>query len=219
MATQNTDSVLEHSGKPSRSTHRRSRSSRSSTRKVAVLRVALAAMVAVTFLLGLVGLVYLQRLSNENDRLFFDVRKQEKELTEANVLIKELMAERESLVQGRIPGLQEIAYDETFELGDTYVRNIIFTLTRTNGKNKFEYKAVLENQTTDVITPKVYIRLYDELGTQVGTAYIGGDEQSIPFNLSDSGEEVLKPEEIRSYSDDLNVVDGAQPKYFAVAAH
>lgn len=198
----------------------RSRSTRSSTRKVALLQVALVLVIAVAFLGGLAGIMYIQKLSRENDQLFFTVRKAEKEITEAQVLIKELMSERDSLVEGRIPGLKEISYDETFEVGAGYVRNIIFTLTRAKGKDTYEYKLVLANQTQDVIKPRVYVRFYDELGTQVGGADVGASASNDSYNSEpiDPDQEVLKPDEIRSYSDNLDVVEGAVPRYFTVIA-
>lgn len=227
VATHKTDSPLResvaHSDTTVRSSRRRSRShsSRSNSRKVLLLQVALVVTIAVAFVGGSAGLMYIQKLSRENDQLFFTARKQQKELTESEVVIKELMSERDSLVEGRIPGLKEIAYDETFEVDAGYVRNIIFTLTRAKGKNTYEYKLVLANQTLDVIKPRVYVRFYDELGTQVGGADIGATPSTDSYNPEpiDPDQDVLKPDEIRSYSDKLDVVEGAVPRYFTVIAH
>jgi len=198
----------------------RSRSSRSSTRKVALLQAALVVIIAVAFLGGLAGLMYIQKLARENDKLFFTARKQQKEITEAQALINELMSDRDSLVEGRIPGLKEIAYDETFEVDAGYVRNIIFTLTRAKGKNTYEYKLVLANKTQDIIKPRVYVRFYDELGTQVGGAEVGAPQSTSSYSseLVEPDQNLLKPDEIRSYSDNIDVVEGAVPRYFTVIA-
>lgn len=221
MSTQNADRLPRQSidiDKSVGASRRHARSSRSNTRKIALLRVALAVTIALAFVAGLAGMVYTQGLSRENDKLYFTVRKQEKELSEAKVLIEELTSMRDSLVEGRIPGLREVAYDKTFEFDTGYVRNIIFTLTRVNGKTKYEFKAVLANQTTDFIQPRVQLRLYDALGTQVGGADIGAVLSTDTFNPTEANKDLLRPDEIRSYSGNIDLSGEAILKYFAVVA-
>lgn len=223
-ATQNVNKPvresISHSIGEEHSPRRRSRSrkSRTSARKLVLLQVALVVTIGVAFLAALAGVMHSQKLSRENSQLYLVARKQQKEITEAQALIKELTSERDALVEGRIPGLKAVVYDETLEIGTGYVRNIIFTLTRANGKDTYEYKLVAENQTLEEIKPRVFIRFYDDVGTQVGGAEIGAPLASDSYNSDplDPDYSLLKPDEIRSYSDQLDVIGGGVPKYFTL---
>ena len=63
--------------------------------------------------------------------MLLDLRKQEALSSSLSEELETTRSERDILVQKRIPGLIPIVYDETINVDNTYVRNIIFTLAKT----------------------------------------------------------------------------------------
>jgi len=150
------------------------------------------------------------RNSSGHSQAILDLRKQEvlaKNLTAELATIKN---ERDILVQGRIPGLIPLTYDEAINIDNEYVRNIIFTLAKIGKKNIYEYRLVLHNNTLSIARPKARIILFSDIGMQVGMAQI---EQSDTATDADA-RATLDPGEVRSYTAAIDLIRNEEPSYF-----
>lgn len=189
------------------------RSSRSSYRYASTVRGyrLLLAGISIVFLVILIfSWLQVASKSSERHQAMLDLRKQEvlvKNLTEE---LGTIQNERDILVQERIPGLIPLTYDETINIDNEYVRNIIFTLAKTGKKNIYEYRLVLHNNTLSIARPKARIILFSDIGIQVGMAQI---EQSDASTETDAGT-ALDPGEVRSYTAAIDLVRDEEPSYF-----
>lgn len=189
------------------------RSSRSSYRYASTVRGyrLLLAGISIVFLVILIfSWLQVARKSSEQHQAMLDLRKQEvlvKNLTEE---LGTIQNERDILVQERIPGLIPLTYDETINIDNEYVRNIIFTLAKTGKKNIYEYRLVLHNNTLSIARPKARIILFSDIGIQVGMAQI---EQSDASTETDA-RTALDPGEVRSYTAAIDLVRDEEPSYF-----
>lgn len=125
--------------------------------------------------------------------------------------ISTLQEEKASLVQSRIPDLNPLAFDSIVPIGRRYLKNISFTRTGTENEKVFEYRAVLQNDGQQNITPDVSILLFDSLGVQVGMTQLAKDDI-----LSDAKYEGLLPGESRSYASQIKLTRERDPEYFHV---
>jgi hypothetical protein len=190
--------------------HRRSRSSYRYANTVKRYRLLLAG-ISILFLVILI-FSWLQDASksSEHRQAILDLRKQEvlaKNLTEELGTIKN---ERDILVQGRIPGLIPMTYDEAINIDNEYVRNIIFTLAKTGKKNIYEYRLVLHNNTLSIARPKARIILFSDIGIQIGMAQV----EQIDATTETGARTVLDPGEVRSYTAAIDLVLNEEPSYF-----
>lgn len=189
------------------------RPSRSSYRYASTVRGyrLLLAGISILFLVILIfSWLQVARKSSERHQAMLDLRKQEvlvKNLTEE---LGTIQNERDILVQERIPGLIPLTYDETINIDNEYVRNIIFTLAKTGKKNIYEYRLVLHNNTLSIARPKARIILFSDIGIQVGMAQI---EQSDASTETDA-RTALDPGEVRSYTAAIDLVRDEEPSYF-----
>lgn len=189
------------------------RSSRSSYRYASTVRGyrLLLAGISIVFLVILIfSWLQVASKSSERHQAMLDLRKQEvlvKNLTEE---LGTIQNERDILVQERIPGLIPLTYDETINIDNEYVRNIIFTLAKTGKKNIYEYRLVLHNNTLSIARPKARIILFSDIGIQVGMAQI---EQSDASTETDA-RTALDPGEVRSYTAAIDLVRDEEPSYF-----
>jgi len=193
-------------GKPAR----RSRSSYRYESKIRHFRVLLAG-VSILFLVILIFTwLHFSRESSDHHQALLDLRKQE-------VLSENLARELETvknelnvLVQERIPGLTPLTYDETINIDNEYVRNILFTLAKSGKKNIYEYRLVLHNNTLAVARLKAEIMLFNDVGVQIGMAQI---TQTDATNDTDT-RAALDPGEVRSYTAVIGLIRDEEPSYF-----
>jgi hypothetical protein len=125
--------------------------------------------------------------------------------------VSSLQEEKASLIQSRIPDLNPLAYDSILPISLRYFKNIIFTRTGTENAKIFEYRAVLQNDGQQSITPDVSIILFDSLGVQVGMTRLAKDHVT-----SDVKHNGLKPGESRVYSSQIKLSRASDPEYFLV---
>ena len=137
------------------------------------------------------------------------MRVQEKTLNTLNSELDTLKDERDALVQGRIPGLLPLTYDETISTDDEAVRNIIFTEVKNHTKRTYEYRLVMHNNTLSPIHPMVEIMLFNEIGIQVGLARVEHGNAS-----TGTGSPALEPGEVRSYTASIDLIRNETPRYF-----
>jgi len=149
------------------------------------------------------------RQSSEHSMAALELRKQE---VLAQKLAKELEIvsnERDILVQERIPGLTPLTYDNTINVENEYVRNIIFTLAKSGKKNIYEYRLVLQNNTLSIARPKAEILLFNDVGVQIGRALVERNHAT-----QTDARATLDPGEVRSYTAAINLIRNEEPSYF-----
>ncbi len=144
--------------------------------------------------------------------MLLEFRKQE---IAVKVITSELETARsalDTLVQGRIPALLPLKYDEAITVDEEYIRNIIFTLVKNGKKRNYEYRLVMHNDSLSVIRPVVEILLFNDIGIQIGVA-------KVKYMDAASGTErsVLDPGEVRSYTSSIDLLRDEEPSYFLLA--
>ena len=124
--------------------------------------------------------------------------------------IKLLQVDNDTLVQGRIPGLVPLKFDEPYKLNDT-LKNIIFTRTEHSDQVSFEYLAVLQNITNDVIRPASLLLFFDNTGVEIGRSNI-----AISQSFGDRTEMIaLQPGESHSFSGNIELSNkSVEPSFF-----
>ncbi len=136
------------------------------------------------------------------------------ELRAAHEELAEATATIDGLVQGRIPNLHPVAFDEVMPMGESYVRNVAFTLLREGDALTYEYKLVLQNETDIMVHPSVELLMFDRLGVQMGRASVGSLEEGDAAVDA----QTLYPGEVRSYAGPLDVTRNVEPAYFLLEA-
>lgn len=189
----------------------RSRRRHRSELKIKLLQIALGSLIFLFSLIILLMWLYTSKLSAENDQISAEFYKQARQLTATTEALEKLQGEMKTLLQGRLPHLVPLEYDKAIPITHKYLRNIIFTLIKAQGRVATEYRVVLQNDTLSVIHPEVKILLFDHVGIQIGSAEI------ISTALT-ADEAVLDPGEVRSYSGSIELFQEGDPHYFLVTA-
>ncbi len=136
--------------------------------------------------------------------------KQERELANLRPTVTRLENEVAELVQGRLPGLYPLVFDQVIAVEKQYVRNIIFTLIGKQADRRYEYKLTLKNNSLTAVHPIVRILFFDQLGIQVASSVIGVDETGDPTL------DVLERGEVRSYTKTIDLSEDQKALYFLV---
>jgi hypothetical protein len=127
--------------------------------------------------------------------------------------LETLRSERDALVQGRIPHLLPLRFDEAIPIDTGYIRNVIFTLVKNGSNTVYEYRLVLSNDSLSIVSPKVEIFLFNELGIQIGNALVEPGDATTHIKRA-----TLEPGEVRSYSAGIDMLREGKPVYFLIAA-
>ena len=196
---------------PTVSRSRRSRHRRSRETRGRLLKAAAMAGVAVIALVIMVMSIGLSSLSAENARLVTENNRKARELAQTRAELVTVTEQRDTLVTGRIPRLHPLQFDQAINLRQDYVRNVIFTLTRSSEGDTHEYRMVLHNDSLSVIQPKVKVVLFDAVGIQIGMAALNRATASAEKDRAS-----LDPGEVRSYSGTIRVHGPEKPEYFLV---
>jgi hypothetical protein len=151
--------------------------------------------------------------STRHDQSILKLRKLEASLQGVTVELDRVRSERDELVQGRIPNLAPLVFDEAIAIDDNNIRNVIFTLVKNGNNSIYEYRLVLNNNGLSVIRPKIEIFLFNDLGIQIGNAQV----ESINAT-TDIDRMTLEPGEVRSYSDMIKMLRQGVPRYFLIHA-
>lgn len=168
--------------------------------------IVIASLLAV----GMLSYTAFKRVSDENRDLQFKLSESERQNKVLLDEMKLIQVENDSLVQGRIPGLTPIKFDEPFKLNET-LKSIIFTRTEHNGQVSYEYLAVVQNLTNDVIRPASLLLLFDKSGVEIGRSYI-----AISKTFGDRSELIaLQPGESHSFSGNIDLSNKSiKPAFF-----
>jgi cell division protein FtsB len=169
-------------------------------------------LIVIALLTGLLLTVAsLKRVSNQNLQEKNEYSQQEQRNESLMTGIQALRVENDNLVQGRIPGLIPLKFNDPLKLDKKTYKSIVFTKTEYNSRTTYEYLAVIQNNTADVIRPSSRLLFFDKLGVQLGEAKIaiaekfGGESQLIS----------LQPGESRSFSGKVLMTSSkSKPKYF-----
>lgn len=191
---------------------RRVRLSRSRYRSETRLRRYRYLLVGLSILFTLVYIFTLFHFAGKSaaqQQAIIDLRKHEASLSNLTRELETVKTERDALVQGRIPNLLPLTYDEAITIGEEYVRNIIFTLVKNGKKKIYEYRLVLHNDSLVVVRPKVEIFLFNDIGIQIGVAQVTASDATTNVDRIE-----LDPGEVRSYSATIDMIRDEEPSYF-----
>ncbi len=155
--------------------------------------------------------MYIERIKAEKETIYIEALRLERKLSEVVAELESVTKDRDELVNARIPGLELLTYDESIQIGNLYVRNVIFTLAMKNNTPSYEYRVVFSNDTLSTVIPNLQIVLFDEMGIQLGEARVPAD--------STNGAEVsftLDPAEVRTHSGAIEFFSAGTPRYFSL---
>lgn len=178
-------------------------------RKAQRLQLALIIVLSLTVVGILSAGLYVDSISDEGEILEKEVSRLDRELTTATTALERITSDRDMLVSDRIPGLSLVRYDETLQIGDQYVRNIVFTLAKKDDKPSYEYRVVFSNDGLSTVIPDLHIILFSEVGIQLGDAQVPSDDLS-----EDDLIFTLEPGEVRTHSGTIEYASSESPKYF-----
>jgi hypothetical protein len=198
-----------HNNSDSRSRSRRSGSFYRLEARVKLFKYLLVGITIVFFLSGVFSWAQIKNKEREYDQLMFLFRKQKRDIYDVTSKLQTVSNELDELVNGRIPGLMPLKYDEIITVDKSYIRNIIFTLLK-DGKNRnYEYRIIMQNETLSSIRPIVEILFFNDVGIQIGMTQVGNMDPSVGTEHS-----LLDPGEVRSYTSSINLIRDEEPRYF-----
>ncbi len=171
----------------------------------------IAALIFLVLICGItLSVASLKHFSSENRTL-------ESDLNQANLQIEALVTdtqslrlENDNLVQGRIPGLIPIKFDDPHKIENQMLKSVVFTKTKHNGQTRYEYLAVVANNTEDVIRPASLLIFFNKLGVEVGKGRI-----AIALDFDNQVKMIaLQPGESHSFTGAIDLISDDEPKYF-----
>lgn len=138
-----------------------------------------------------------------------------REASELQARLQKVQEDLDTLVRGRLPGVEPLHFDRVIPIEKGYVRNLLFTEIRRGGERRYEYKIVIENRSDALLTPNVRLSLFDRVGVQLGIAEIAST-----YSITKADLVTLSPREVRSFTAEieLNRPD-AEPRYYELAVN
>ncbi len=188
---------------------RRSRARYHSETRLSRYRFMLIGISVLFTLIYIFTWFYISGKSSELQQSTMQVRKLEATLEDVSGELETVRRERDALVQGRIPNLLPLTYDEAIAIGNEYVRNVIFTLVKSGKKKIYEYRLVVHNDSLGIVRPKVEIFLFNDIGIQIGVAQVTSSDATTDVDRVE-----LDPGEVRSYSATIDMIRDEEPSYF-----
>jgi hypothetical protein len=182
-------------------------------RTIRYQRIALAGLLGVIALIVLVAVGIRDRAGNKVRNVEHELNQKDIEIVKLRAAVEEQQASIESFVSGRLPGLTKLKLDWVFEVDHPYVRNIIFANVRTDKSNAYEFRIVLENNSSSIgiSTPVINVILFDQLGLETDRRKLGYGTGTNMIAI-----EPLRQGDVRSYVDSFIVRGDAKPAYFLV---
>jgi len=163
------------------------------------LAITLIALITVTTFFSL----QVMQLNKLNDSLNAELDEKKMELSNIKPKLEQVQQELQQIVKGRIPQLREMQADKVIPVDRGYLKNIVFTVTKSNQQKQYEYKLVLENTSNTKIYPNARVVLFNRLGIQIGMDEINEKKE-------------LSPGESRSHSASFSLSVDDEPRYFIV---
>ena len=195
-----------------RSHRRRSKSSRQLAkvnRTSRNLKIALTTVIMILTTVVVIGKQVQNRLEEKNQQLQRTLEKQQISLMKAKELNKKLLADMNTMVESRLPGLQPMEFDTVILISKRYVKNLIFVVSKDSRKTSYEYRLVFFNANSTPVVPRTKLRLFNDRGIEIGNADV-----TVSAEASDGLGRALAPGEIRSYNGSITVSGDAPPRYF-----
>ncbi len=140
------------------------------------------------------------QMRSELARAQSDLRDAEDAVARLQTLVDEQQQAMRDLADGRIPGLQPLAFDELIRVNDQYVFSMMFIESGVGTNRRVEYHATLKNGTEELIRPEATLYLFNSVGLQVGESQILG-RQGVNAR-------VLQPGETRTASAEIEIPPG-----------
>jgi hypothetical protein len=203
-------------GRKRATTSRRQRHSRSSYRyraKIRKYQYLIAAILILFLLTYIFTWFWISGEKARHEQTTLQIRKLESRLQTVTAELDKVRSERDIMVEGRIPNLSPLKFDEALDISEDFIRNVIFTLVKNGNKKVYEYRLVLSNDGLSVIRPEIEIFLFNELGIQIGNAKVQAANATTNVDRS-----TLEPGEVRSYSDTIDMLRQGEPGYFLITA-
>ena len=196
---------------PPRQSRHRGRHTRLWSRRSKFLLAIVVMMILLDFFTALLLGTHIYNLSSRNETLRIDLSKSQEKLSQAMPELQRLRQDLDELIRGKLPRLRKLEYDQVLSLDQGYLKNITFTKVAKNNVQSYEYKLVVQNNTSSLLWPEIQILLFNELGIQVGNAEIG---TANPIALKAFS---LSIGEVRSYSGVLQLPEkNEMPTYFFI---
>ena len=195
--------------------HGRRRRSKSSRQLIKVqrtnrnLKIGLAVLIMSLTGVIIIGKQVQSQMSLRSAKLERDIDKLRLKLANAEALSKNLLADMNSLVESRLPGLRPLEFDKIIQITEQYIKNVIFAVSKDARKTKYEYRFVFFNPKITPVFPRVKLFLFNDRGLQVG-----GADVTLTGKASEGRVRSLGPGEIRSYNGSAEVLNGSDPSYF-----
>jgi hypothetical protein len=168
-------------------------------------RLMLAVALGITVLLLILVIIFsatrIGSLTAESNALHAELFQTKQELAKAVPALDQARKELAGLAKGRLPHLQPLVPDKVIDLGNSYVKNVVFTVLHKNGETQYEYRVVMENKGEITVHPDARIFVFDQRGIQVGMAEIADHLD-------------LLPGESRAYSSVVDRFLDEEPRYF-----
>ncbi len=174
---------------------------------------------AVIVILAVGAVLYKQYFSKtiaDNEKIKWSLQEKERLLEQAHADLAQVQQQIAVLVEGRIPKLRPLVYDQTISISERYVRDVIFTRTGLKSSDRvFEFRVVLENDSNWMVTPQVQILLFNDIGIQVGVRTLTHHLATNQANASP-----LMAGEVRIYSSTIPLNKQREaPRYFLFEFH
>jgi len=201
------------SGKGRRRSHRRrSKSSRQLAkiqRSNKNLKIALTVLIMSFTAMVVVGKQVQTRLQERNQALNEANDQLRLKITEGTSLSQKLLEDMNALVESRLPGLRRLHYDIVIPLAHSYVKNVIFAVSREGDKITYEYRFVFFNPSITPVYPQLSLHLFNDRGIQIGSADVTTNSETSEGRMRSLG-----PGEIRTYNGSIKIINDSSPAYF-----
>ncbi len=166
-----------------------------------ITSVAISAIVVIVLLV-----FFFSTMANYKEAttiLLAQLDKKETELRKTHLEVKQVRAEINTLVNKRLPDLGALEFDKVIDVHEGYVKNILFTQTRSGSNTAYEYKILAENNDREKVTPRIRVIVFNRSGIQIGGATV------MSSKLLHSGDS-------KSYSTELDIFIDSVPEYFHI---
>jgi hypothetical protein len=187
----------------------RSRSRSGKLRNYQILSLLLGVIAVGAIMAWAVVLAKLDIAETRADELDAELNRASRDLADLRAKLDERERDLVALVENRVPGMDALEYNKLLDVRKEYVLNISFAEAGIEGNKQLEYHAMLRNDTTGVVEPKVTVFLFDQYGLEVGAATLDKEDATQDYALAE-----LRPGETRSYHEPIAVKRGAVPAYY-----
>lgn len=184
---------------------------RNKTRQIRHLRIAPGAVLLVAAMSAILVTAKLKKVEAELLAVDSALRATARELQAAQLRPEKGEHELVTLEENRLPGMRPLKLNKLLEVDRESVASISSSQTGAGESQRIEYHAILRNDGTGMILPRVTLYLFHDYGMQVGEARLDKMDAT-----SDVLIEELRPGASHSYHEPIAVKRGAVPAFFLV---